>query len=245
MLKDSEDAYGHQLYDCFKGKNVVEVVERDDGFIGTSMTYPRYYLAPYNEWEPREKKAMRYAKGRVLDIGCGGGRNSLFLQKKGLDVLGVDISPLAVKVCKLRGLRDAKVTSISDVNHELGIFDTMIMMGNNFGLFGNPVRAKRLLRLFYGITSSDATIIAESRDPYQTKDPFHLNYHRLNRKRGRWPGALKIRVRYRGYVTPWFEYLIVSKNEMKKILGGTGWKVTRFLNSRSPAYIAIIAKTNS
>jgi SAM-dependent methyltransferase len=81
MLKDIQDAYGHQLYDCYKGKNVVEVVERDDGFIGTSTIYPSYYLAAFKDWSPHEKKAMQYAKGRVLDIGCGGGKNALYLQR--------------------------------------------------------------------------------------------------------------------------------------------------------------------
>ncbi len=32
-MKDSQDAYGHQLYDFFKGRKVIEVVERDDGLI--------------------------------------------------------------------------------------------------------------------------------------------------------------------------------------------------------------------
>ncbi len=38
MLKDSQDAYGHQLYDFYKGGHVVEVVERDDGLIDPSET---------------------------------------------------------------------------------------------------------------------------------------------------------------------------------------------------------------
>ena len=66
MLNDRQDAYGHQLYDCFKGRDVVEVVERDDGFIDTSASLPRYYLAEYKSWWPHEKEAMRYAKGRTL-----------------------------------------------------------------------------------------------------------------------------------------------------------------------------------
>lgn len=244
MLTDSQDAYGHQLYDCFRGANVVEIVERDDGFIGTSRLYPRYYLAPYKDWHANEKRAMRYAKGRVLDIGCGGGRNALYLQKKGFDVLGIDISPLAVKVCKLRGLRKAEVISIADLDAREGRFDTILMMGNNFGLFGNRNRAKRLLKQFYNNTSNGALIIAESLDPYDTTDPAHLGYHKLNRSRGRMPGEMKLRVRYRNYATPWFEYLIVSRKEMKKILKGTGWRVKRFIDSQSPPYIGILEKVS-
>ncbi len=244
MLNDVQDAYGHQLYDCFRGRKVVEVVERSDGFIDTSAALPKYYLAEYKNWRPHEKEAMRYAKGRILDIGCGGGRISLYFQRRGFDVLGIDVSPLAIKVCKLRGLRKARVMSITDVNSRLGMFDTILMIGNNFGLFGSPNRAKRLLKQFYQSTTPEALIIAESNDPYQTNEPFHLAYHRRNRREGKMPGELTIRVRYKKYTTPWFDYLIVSKNEMKRILEGTGWRVRRFVDSKSSVYIGIIEKTS-
>ncbi len=244
MLTDIQDAYGHQLYDCFKGKKVVEVVERDDGFIHPSALYPRYYLAEYKDWQVHERKAIRYAAGRILDIGCGGGRISLYLQRRGFDVLGIDTSQLAVNVCKSRGLRNARVMSITEVNSGLGTFSTILMIGNNFGLFGSPTRAKRLLRRFYKITSTNALIIAESVDPYRTKEQFHLDYHRLNLRRGKMPGELKLRVRYKKYKTPWFDYLIVSKNEMKRILEETGWRIKRFINSENTVYIGIIEKTS-
>ncbi len=53
---------------------------------------------------------------------------------------------------------------------------------------------------------------------------------------------MRIRVRYRTYVTPWFDYLMVSKEEMEEILEDTGWGVTRILESDTPAYIAVIEK---
>jgi SAM-dependent methyltransferase len=230
------------LYDCFKGKEVVEVVERDDGFIDTSASLPGYYLAEYKNWRPHEKEALRYAKGRILDVGCGGGRISLYFQRKGFDVLGIDVSSLAIKVCKLRGLQKARVMSITDVSSRVGMFDTILMIGNNFGLFGSPNRAKRLLGQFYDSTSSEALIIAESNDPYRTNEPFHLAYHRRNRRKGKMSGELTIRVRYKKYRTPWFDYLIVSKKEMKRILEGTGWRVKRFVESQGSVYIGIIEK---
>ncbi len=161
-------------------------------------------------------------------------------------MLGIDISPLAVKVCKLRGLRNVAVKSITEVDSRLGRFDTILMIGNNFGLFGRPKRARQLLRRFYKMTSPDARIIAESLDIYKPPiDPIHRQYHLRNRKRGRMPGQVSIRIRYRKYATPWFEYLLVSKPEMARILRGTGWKVRRFLESaKSPAYIGIIEKEN-
>src|SRR5437016_14480714 len=86
--------------------------------------------------------------------------------------------------------------------------------------------------------------IAESLDIYKPPvDPVHRRYHLRNRRRGRMPGQVRIRIRYRTYATPRFDYLLVSRPEMKRILQGTGWKIRNFIDSKaSPAYIAIIEK---
>lgn len=249
MLSASKDAYGLQLYDYFQKRNQgIEIVERDDGFIQPNLG-PRTYLSDYKAWSPNEKSAIRHARGRVLDIGCGGGRHSLHLQKMGFQVVGIDNSPLAIRVCKLRGLKNAQVMSITQVGPRLGKFDTILMLGNLFGLFSTPFKAGKLLRKFLTITNPGAKIIAESLDPYKTKEPFHLQYHLHNKKRGRLPGQVRIRIRYKGFSTPWFEFLLVSRKEMEQIVDGTGWKITRFIpakdrmqSSRGPAYIAIIER---
>jgi len=157
-------------------------------------------------------------------------------------VLGVDNSPLSIKICRMRGLRKARVMSITEVSRKLGVFDTIVMYGDNFGLFGSRCRAKWLLRRFHGMTSPGARIIAESNDPYQTSSVEHRQYHRFNRRRGRMPGQLRFRIRYRKWATPYFDYLLVSKDEMKDILRGTGWKVACFIDGKSSMYIADIDK---
>jgi 2-polyprenyl-3-methyl-5-hydroxy-6-metoxy-1,4-benzoquinol methylase len=65
---------------------------------------------------PHETKAFSHMRGRVLDIGFGAGRIAIYLQKKGFDVLGIDVSPFAILVCKLRGLRRAKLISITQLS---------------------------------------------------------------------------------------------------------------------------------
>ncbi len=237
-----EDAYGQEIYSYFQGKESVEIVERSDGYINFSSG-TRMYFSEYKDWDKNEKEAIKYAKDRVLDIGCGAGRHSLYLQKRGLDVLGIDNSPLAVKVSKLRGLKRAKVIPITQINFRPDSFDAILMMGNNFGLFGSFRRAKWLLKKLYRMTSDDAVIIAQANDVYGTTAPEHLEYHKQNRKLGRMSGQLRIRIRFKKFVGKWFDYLLVSKDEMKNILKDTGWEIKKFIDSKSSVYAAIIKKS--
>lgn len=238
MLKDRQDAHGHEIYDYLNGKGGYEIVERDDGYVDASGG-AKDYFAEYKDWPPHQKKAIQYARRRVLDIGCGAGRCLLYLQQKGLDVMGIDISPLAVKVCKKREIQNVRVLSITQVSSKLGIFDTIIMFGNRFA---NRDRARWLLKRFHKVTSEKARIIAESGDPYQTNLPEHLQYHKRNRKRGRMSGQVRIRVRYKKYVTPWFDYLLVSREEMADILNGTGWRIEQLFVSPWALYAVVIGK---
>ncbi|UCG36135.1 MAG: class I SAM-dependent methyltransferase [Candidatus Bathyarchaeota archaeon] len=241
-LKPEEDAYGQEIWACYQGREVFEIVERDDGYVDPSALGPKTYFTKYRDWAPYHKQAMEFVKGSVLDIGCGAGRHSLYLQKEGFEVLGIDNSPLAIKVSKLRGLKKAEVMPIEDVSFKPGSIDTIIMMGNNFGLFGNFDKARELLTKFHRMTSKNALIIADTLDPYETDNPDHLEYHKHNKKKGRMGGQVRIRIRFRKYVGRWFDYLMVSKAEMKELLRGTGWKVREFINSEGSPYIAIIEK---
>jgi SAM-dependent methyltransferase len=236
-----QDAYGREVYDYHRHGTGCEIVEREDGYIDISSG-PAAYFRDFDDWKPYEKKAMAFARGRVLDVGCGAGRVSLYLQKKGHDVLGIDISPLAAKVSLERGVKRVRVMSVTGVSSSLGLFDTIVMYGNNFGLLENPKRAKWLLGRFRAITREGARIIATSTDVYNTDKRCHLDYQRANRRRGRMSGQVRLRVRYQTYATPWFDYLLVSPDEMRKLVDGTGWRVAKVFTSRGPVYTAVIER---
>lgn len=244
IFKDNQDAFGHLLFEYYKGdidSRLPGILERYDGFV-TDTGSTKAYFSGYKQWPLIERKAIRLARGKVLDIGCGAGRHCLYLQNKGLEVTGIDNSPLTIEVCRQRGVKNAVLLAASDVNPTLGIFDTVLMLGHNFGLFGSFKSARRILAKLNKITSGHARIIATTNDVYQTEDPDHLSYHEYNRNHGRMGGQLKTRVRYKKYSTPWFDYLMVSKEEMESILDGTGWKTGRYIDAGDSHYAAIIEK---
>ncbi|HEV3040740.1 MAG TPA: class I SAM-dependent methyltransferase [Candidatus Angelobacter sp.] len=242
-MKQQNDAWGSALMAAYRGiGNTFEIVERDDRLITASILSPRYFY-DYPKWTKREQKAMRLVKGRVLDIGCGAGRHGLYLQKKGFDVTGIDNSSQVLEVCKLRGYRKTKLMSITEIHKfKAGSFDTVIMLGNNFGLFGGFNRARRLLKTMHRITSAEGQIIAEAANPYSTTKFSHRDYHRVNRTKGRMAGQLRLRIRHEKIVGPWFDYLFVSQAEMKTILIGTDWHVKQFYADQGPSYMVLIAK---
>ncbi|MGH7551515.1 MAG: class I SAM-dependent methyltransferase [Longimicrobiales bacterium] len=243
-MKESQDAFGHALLDHLDGQETYEIIERDDGLIDISASAERYF-APFAAWSPLEQAAAQRAVGRVLDVGCGAGRFAVHLQEQGREIVAIDVSPLAIAVCKRRGVRDARVLSITAVPRSLGRFDTILMMGNNFGLFGSRLRARWLLRRFRRNTSPEARIIAQVLDPFQTTDPFHLAYQEANRRRGRMSGQIRMRVRYRKYATPWFDYLFVSLDELRDIVDETGWHVAEVIGTSGPLYIVQLEKSAS
>src|SRR4051794_8991225 len=69
--------------DVLAGKAAMEIVERDDGFV---MAFDaRDLVASFRRWDdPLERRAMRFVRGRVVDVGCDGGRVCLHLQERAL-----------------------------------------------------------------------------------------------------------------------------------------------------------------
>lgn len=242
-MKNSQDAYGQQLLaQLEKQEATFEIIERDDNFIDAGSDAGRYF-SEYKDWSPLEQQAITFASGRVLDIGCGAGRHALYLQEKGFDATGIDNSPGAIKVCKQRGLKKAIVRSIAAADKfKSDSFETILMMGNNFGLFGSAENAKSTLKKLFRITSSDGLIVAANLNPYKTDDPDHLSYHRFNKRRGRMPGQIRMRVRFRKAIGEWFDYLFVSPDEITEIVDETDWQVEKFIAAEAANYVAIIRK---
>jgi len=245
-MKASEDAYGKQLLAHHHNQTPnTEIIERDDNYIETGSEKGTYF-SEYNDWSEPERRAIDRARGRVLDIGCGAGRHALYLQSKGFDVTGIDNSPGAIEVCRLRGLKRAIARPIQEIGKfPKNSFDTILMLGNNFGLFGSAENARLILGEMSRITKPQAQIIAGTLNPYKTNKKEHLEYLRFNRRRGRMAGQIRFRIRYGKTVGEWFDYLFVSPEEMEKILKKTDWRVKEFLMSEAANYFAMIEKKSA
>jgi SAM-dependent methyltransferase len=245
----TDDVMGAVLLQCYRATDSSEppylVVERDDFYVAPSEGPSLYYFRDFPEWPWTNKKAMKYVRGKVLDIGCGAGRVGLYLQSHGFDVVSIDKSSGAVAVSKDRGLRNVELCSLETVDRLAPArFDTVTLMCNCFGLLQSLPIAKAVLEKIATITSENALIIAETNDPHATSDPDHVSYLKRNVNLRRMPGQARIRLRHRAMVSEWFDDLSVSRIEMNSVLEGTAWRVRQIITKQngSPYYVALIEK---
>jgi SAM-dependent methyltransferase len=235
------DVFGRALLDWAKGGMVPEIVEREDGFT-QSGAGPEVYLAAPEDWPSAERRALRVMRGKVADVGCGAGRIALALQERGVEVVGIDWSSRAVEAARLCGVNDVIRGSIDNFGSVIAQFDSIVLFGNNFGLFGTPEHAHKLLSEWASKSKPGTRIFLESTSAYFGGAPgFDRLYYRRNRESGRPPGSVRLRYRYEDLTGEWFTWLFVSQSEMRAILRGTGWRQARvFTSALSEPYVAVL-----
>src|SRR3972149_2016508 len=182
------------MLDHWMGKKVHVETERDDGYRDRSDVAG--YFAPPSDWSSVEREAMREVRGRVLDVGCGPGRHALHLQKRGLKVVGIDASATQVALARIRGVREVYQANVWRLPKGLGRFVTVMLMGNNLGLPGDPPEMRRFFRDLHALTTRRGRIVGHTRIP-GTWIPHHLPYVKGNIARGRPPGLIRLRIRYK------------------------------------------------
>jgi SAM-dependent methyltransferase len=233
----SGDAFGVALMDSFDRTPLamrIHVIERDDGFIDTADT--AQYFAPPEEWSVLDRWALDDIIGRVLDMGAGAGRHSLFLQERGCDVVALDVSPLAAAVCAKRGVHTTFAGSIEQyAATEPAPFNAFVLLGNNLGLLRDAAYSRRFLDLLASIAKPGALVVGTCLDPYGSGDPEHLAYHERNRAEGRMAGQIRMRIRYRDMATDWWDYLFMSLEELRGLVRATAWRIDEAIDN-GPLY---------
>ncbi len=236
-----DDAFGKAFMDFHIGNESELVFERDDGYSNSSEV--PHYFRELEEFPPYEKDALSYINSKILDVGCGAGRHSVWLREEGLDVTSIDSSPLALELCRRRGLEKLVRGEVHHLPFGKGVFDTIVLLGNGFGLAGRLEDTIDFLRRLREITKDDAVVITDSRNYALTREKPHLEYHEANRKRGRPAGEVKIRAKCASEVSNWFYLLMVTPREMEEVCEKGGWRVKEFFEGVDPVFGAVLEKS--
>ena len=156
-----KDILGSAMLDYFNGnKSGILITETS---ISEEEELPMsYFFRSYSEMPPLEQKALDLATGKVLDVGCGAGSHALYLTDKGRKVTAIDTSEGAVKVAKLRGVKDVRQTELLQLTNEK--FDTILLLMNGAGIFEKIEFISDYLQHLKSLLTPNGQILVDSSD---------------------------------------------------------------------------------
>ena len=195
-----------------------------------------YLFRSFSEMPQLEQKALELAKGKVLDVGCGAGSHGLYLQnEKGLEVIAIDISENAIKACQLRGLTNAKVVNILDldVNEK---FDTILLLMNGTGIFGKLKNVSQYFQKSKSLLNENGQILIDSSDIIYMFDE--------DEDGGKWIsgddyyGELEFTLTYKGEKEASFPWLYLDYNTLQNAAHANGLECELVLEGEHYDYLA-------
>ena len=155
-----KDLFGKAILDYQNGKYTEDIITSTN--ISEEDDLPLSYLfRGFKDMPKLEQKALKLAKGTILDVGCGAGSHSLYLKEKGFQVKAIDISKGAVEVAKQRGVLNAEVKNILD---EMEIFDTILLLMNGTGIFQELAQVSKYLKHLKSLLKPNGQILIDSSD---------------------------------------------------------------------------------
>jgi len=235
-----DDLWGRIALDASRDPEVTYDIRRDDGFLDADLSPAESELS--REVPPERAEVLAFAHGRVLDLGCGPGRYLLWLQERGLEVVGIDASPGALQVARERGAREVRLMPIDGIDFAPASFDTALFMGNTLGVGGGiAIVAERLARL-HPMIRPGGCLITDVKEPGATERAVHKAYHAARRREGRYPGELRIRLEYAGHATPWFDFTLVNAESVSQAAAETGWQMREEFGSPQLGVVILTRK---
>ena len=122
-----------------------------------------YLFRSYKEMPKLEQKALQLCRGRVLDVGCGAGSHTLYLQEeRQLEVMAIDTSAGAIEICRKRGISGAKNVSFEALSEEK--FDTILLLMNGTGIVGKMRFLDNFFQQLKSLLNKNGQVLIDSSD---------------------------------------------------------------------------------
>ena len=193
-----------------------------------------------------ERKALGMAVGKTLDVGAGSGCHSLVLQKKGIDVTAIDISPLSVETMKERGVKKVLEQNFFELGSQQhvftleGQFDTILMLMNGIGIIGTLERMPIFFRLLDKILAPEGQVLCDSSDisfVFEGEDgmieiPNEMVYY----------GEHSFQIQYKDTIGEPFDWLYIDADTLRKQAAKNGYVVEVVAEGEHYDYLARITK---
>jgi len=236
-----KDLFGKALLDYQNGNYTEDIITSTSISDEDILPLP-YLFRSYNEMPKLEQKALDLAQGKILDVGCGAGSHSLFLQEKGLNVKAIDISKGAIEVCKKRGVSNACVKNILD---EIEIFDTILLLMNGTGVFEDLANMPKYLMHLKSLLTPKGQILIDSSDikyMYEDDDGSPDNYQDWYDANANYYGELYYYVSYKNETETAFKMLYLDFESLKSACEAVGLLCELVLEGEHYDYLARLTK---
>ena len=230
-----KDLFGKAILD-FQTNNspedlITETTISDEDEMSVAYLFRDFYGMP-----KLEQQALLLSNGKVLDVGCGAGSHSLYLQnEKKLEVTSIDISNNAVEACQLRGISDVSRTDILEYKSDEK-FDTILLLMNGTGIFGKIENVSKYLQKLKSLLSENGQILIDSSDIIYMFDE--------DEDGGKWIsgdtyyGELEFIISYKGEKEAPFPWLYMDYTTLENAAVANGLKCELVLKGEHFDYLA-------
>jgi cyclopropane fatty-acyl-phospholipid synthase-like methyltransferase len=194
-----------------------------------------YLFRGFDKMPNLEQKALELSYEKILDVGCGAGSHSLYLQEKGFDVTSIDISENAIKACQLRGLKNAKVENVLDLD-ENNKYDTILLLMNGTGIFETLENCSKYLLKLKSLLNKNGQILIDSSDIIYMFDDGEDGGKRI--PADGYYGELTFTVQYKGETEEIFPWLYLDYNTLQNACFDNGLQYELILEGEHFDYLA-------
>ena len=228
-----KDLFGKAILD-FQTNNSPENLVTETNISEADEMRVDYLFRSFNEMPKLEKKALQLCKGKVLDVGCGAGSHSLYLQEKGFAVTAIDISANAIKACKLRGLQNAQVQNLLALEEEK--FDTILLLMNGTGIFRTLLETSNYLQKLKSLLNPNGQILIDSSDIIYMFDEYADGSYLV--PADGYYGELTFTISYKGETEESFPWLYLDYNTLQNAAQANGLQCELILEGEYFDYLA-------
>ncbi|MEY2631213.1 MAG: Ribosomal small subunit methyltransferase [Bacteroidota bacterium] len=228
-----KDLFGQAILD-YQTQNTPEDLVTETNISEADEMSVAYLFRTYQDMPKIEKKALQLAKGKILDVGCGAGSHSLYLQQKGFAVTAIDISPNAIKACQLRGVKDARVQHLLELENEP--FDTILLLMNGTGIFGTLAETTKYLQKLKSLLTPNGQILIDSSDIIYMFDQDEDGAYMV--PAAGYYGELTFNVSYKGQTEDSFPWLYLDYNTLQNAAHANGLQCELLLEGDHFDYLA-------